>query len=490
MRTATRVARRPNGLIVGVLALAGLGASFMQTILIPIQPRLPELLSASADDTPWVITATLVAAAVCTPIAGRLGDMYGKRRIAMVLLLLQAAGAVLAALSDSLIPMIVARVLQGMAAGVIPLGISILRDVLPPKRLGSAVALVSATLGVGGALGLPLSAIVADSLNWHALFWLAAGIALTCFVLFAAIVPASAQRAKGRLDVVGIIGLSIGLVGVLIAISRGSQWGWADGRTLGFLLGGLCVLIVLGFYELRVKDPLVDLRVSARGAVLLTNLASVAMGFALFASNVVFPQLLELPSATGIGLGLSLVVASLVLAPSGLAMMAVSPIAGRLERFRGPKPLLVAGAGVIAVSYGAALLFHTEFWHILVVNVLLGVGVGFGYAAMPALIMRAVPIHETGAANGLNALMRSLGTSIAAAIVGAILAQSVTRTNGIPGPSEGGFMLTLLLGLSAAVLCLVLALFIPRPKSSGAEMLPEESTKDESTAEDAPALVG
>jgi len=490
MRTATRVARRPYGLIVGVLALAGLGASFMQTILIPIQPRLPELLSASADDTPWVITATLVAAAVCTPIAGRLGDMYGKRRIAMVLLLLQAAGAVLAALSDSLIPMIVARVLQGMAAGVIPLGISILRDVLPPKRLGSAVALVSATLGVGGALGLPLSAIVADSLNWHALFWLAAGIALVCFVLFAAIVPASAQRAKGRLDVVGIIGLSIGLVGSLIAISRGSQWGWADGRTLGFLIGGLCVLIVWGFYELRVKDPLVDLRVSARGAVLLTNLASVAMGFALFASNVVFPQLLELPSATGIGLGLSLVVASLVLAPSGLAMMAVSPIAGRLERFRGPKPLLVAGAGVIAVSYGAALLFHTEFWHILVVNVLLGVGVGFGYAAMPALIMRAVPIHETGAANGLNALMRSLGTSIAAAIVGAILAQSVTRTNGIPGPSEGGFMLTLLLGLGAAVLCLMLALFIPRPKNSGAETLPEASMKHDSTAEDAPSLVG
>ena len=483
--TATQDSRRPYGLIVGVLALAGLGASFMQTILIPIQPRLPELLSASADDTPWVITATLVAAAVCTPIAGRLGDMYGKRRIAMALLLLQAAGAILAALSDSLLPMIVARVLQGMAAGVIPLGISILRDVLPPRRLGSAVALVSATLGVGGALGLPLSAVVADNLDWHALFWLAAGIAVVCFVLFAAIVPASAQRSNGRLDVVGIIGLSFGLIAVLIAISRGGQWGWADGRTLGFLIGGLCVLIVWGLYELRVKEPLVDLRVSARGAVLLTNLASVAMGFALFASNVVFPQLLELPSATGIGLGLSLVVASLVLAPAGLAMMAVSPIAGRLERLRGPKPLLVAGAAVIAVSYGAALLFHTEFWQILVVNVLLGVGVGLGYAAMPALIMRAVPVHETGAANGLNALMRSLGTSIAAAIVGAILAQSVIHTNGVPGPSEGGFMLTLILGLSAAVICLVLALFIPRPKSFGAETQPDVSIE-----EDAPALAG
>jgi MFS family permease len=471
MTSAPRTTR-PYGLIVAVLAFAGLGASFMQTILIPIQPRLPELLDASSDDTPWVITATLIAAAICTPIAGRLGDMYGKRRVAMALLILQALGAILAALSSTIVPMIIARILQGMAAGVIPLGISILRDVMPPHRLGSSIALVSATLGVGGALGLPLSAVVAENLDWHVLFWVAAGIALLCFALYALIVPVSTLRTPGRLDIVGIIGLSLGLVGVLIAISRGGEWGWGDPRTLGFLIGGVVILLAWGVFELRVKDPLVDLRVSARGAVLLTNLASVAMGFALFASNVVFPQLLELPVATGIGLGLSLVVAALILAPSGLAMMAMSPVAGRLERVRGPKPLLVGGAAIIAISYGAALLFHAEFWQILVVNILLGVGIGLGYAAMPALIMQAVPATETGAANGLNALMRSLGTSVASAVVGAVLAQSITTVNGVPGPSEQGFMIALALGLAAAVLCVVLAVFIPRPHVKDAA-LPE-----------------
>lgn len=449
-------------LIVAVLAFAGLGAAFMQTLLIPIQPELPQLLDASSDDTPWVITVTLVAAAICTPIAGRLGDMYGKRRIAMSLLVLQALGAILAALSDSLAPMIIARALQGMAAGVIPLGIALLRDVLPREKLGSSIALVSATLGIGGALGLPLSAFVAQNFDWHALFWVAAGLALLAFVLFGLIVPASTSASRGRLDIGGIIGLSLGLVGVLIAISRGGQWGWGDARTLVLLIGGVVVLLIWGVYELRVAQPLVDLRVSAKRPVLLTNLASVAMGFALFSSNIVFPQLLELPTATGIGLGLSLVVAALVLAPSGLAMMAMSPVAGRLERLRGPKPLLVGGASVIAVSYGLALLFHAEVWQILIVNVLLGVGVGLGYAAMPALIMQAVPIHETGAANGLNTLMRSLGTAVAAAVVGAILAQSVTEVNGITGPSEQGFMITLTLGLIAAVVCLVIASFIPR----------------------------
>lgn len=462
----------PNS-IVAVLALAGMGASFMQTILIPIQPELPRLLNASSDDTPWVITATLVAAAVCTPIAGRLGDMYGKRRIAMALLVLQALGAILAALSSTLVPMIIARVLQGMAAGVIPLGISILRDVLPARRLGSAIALVSATLGVGGALGLPLSALVAQNLDWHALFWVAAGIALLCFALYAVVVPASTLRTPARLDAVGIAGLALGLVGVLIAVSRGGQWGWGDPRTLVLLVGGVVVLLAWGAFELRVSDPLVDLRVSARGPVLLTNLASVAMGFALFASNVVFPQLLELPVATGIGLGLSLVVAALILAPSGVAMLVMSPIAGRLERRRGPKPLLVAGAAVIAISYGGALLFHTEFWHILITNVLLGVGVGLGYAAMPALIMQSVPVHETGAANGLNALMRSLGTSVAAAVVGAVLAQSITTVGGVAGPSEAGFSSALALGLVAAVVCLVIAAFIPRPTAAKDSAVPE-----------------
>ncbi|QTE31077.1 MFS transporter [Pengzhenrongella sicca] len=449
-------------LLVAVLALSGVSASFMQTILIPIQPQLPQLLHASGQDTAWVITATLVAAAISSPIAGRLGDMYGKQRIAMVLLVLQLCGAILAALSDTLAPMIIARVLQGVAAGVIPLGIAILRDVLPPQRLGSAIALISATLGVGGALGLPISALVAANLDWHALFWIAAALTLACLVLYAKVVPAGSLRAAGRLDFVGIAGLTVGLVSALIAVSRGGQWGWGDPRTLILFVGGIAILILWGIFELRVTDPLVDLRASASRPVLLTNLASVAMGFALFASSIVFPQLLQLPLATGVGLGLSLVAAALVLAPAGLAMMAMAPVAGRIQRARGSKTLLIVGTFVIAISYGSALLFHAAFWQILIVNTLLGAGIGLGYAAMPALIMQAVSPSETGAANGLNALMRSLGTSIAAAVVGAVLAQSATNTGNNLGPSETGFMITLTLGLAAALLCIVIASFIPQ----------------------------
>ncbi|MFI6426316.1 MFS transporter [Promicromonospora sp. NPDC050880] len=456
------------GLVIAVLAFAGMGASFMQTILLPIQAELPVLLGVSRDVTAWVITVTLLVAAICTPISGRLGDMYGKKTVALALLGLLALGSVVAALSPSVVLLIVGRALQGMGMGVVPLGISILRDVLHRDRLGSGIALVSATLGVGGALGLPISAFVTERYDWHVVFWVAAGIGLLALALVAWVVPVSTLRTGGRLDVVGVAGLALGLTGVLLAVSRGNDWGWGSSRTLGLLLGGLAVLLVWGWYELRVEEPLVDLRVTARGTVLFTNLASIAMGFALFASNVVFPQLLELPTAAG-GLGLSLMHASLVLMPSGLVMLAMSPVAGRLEHRIGPKPLLAAGSAVIAVSYVIAVVVDLDVWSVLVVNLVVGVGIGLGFAAMPALIMRVVPSHETGAANGLNTLMRSLGTTSAAAVVGGVLAAGGAEYEGIPVPSDDAFRTALLLGLLASLVCTVLALLIPRPKPSADE---------------------
>lgn len=457
-----RDVRRRVGLLVAVLAFAGTCAAFMQTILIPLQPRLPMLFSTSGENAAWMITATLVSGAVCTPIAGRLGDMYGKRRIALSLLAVQTVGSLIAALSSTWEAMILARVLQGVSMGIIPLNIALLRDVLPKARLGTAIALVSVTLGAGGALGLPVCALLIERFDWRFLFWVAMGLGLACVVLYALFVPIDRGRSPARLDIPGILGLSIGLVALLVGISRGGEWGWSAPPTLVALIGGAAVLLVWGTLELRVRDPLVDLRVSARPAVLLTNLASVAMGFALFAPNIVFPQLLQLPSLTGIGLGLTVVGAALVLAPSGLTMLAVTPIVGRAERRHGPRVLLIAGAGVVAIGYAAAIAFHDGVVPILIVNIVIGIGFGLGYGAMPALITRAVPVEESGAANGLNALMRALGTSASSAALGAVLAGSTSTVNGVRGPSEPGFVTALILGLGAALVCLLLGLFIPR----------------------------
>lgn len=447
-----------------VLAIAGLASSFMFTLVVPIQSKLPELLDASREDTAWVVTSTLLAAAVMTPIAGRLGDMYGKRRIVLVLLALLVVGSVIAAASTGIIGVIIGRTLQGAVTGVVPLGISILRDVLHEDRVDSAIALISATLGVGGALGLPISALITERSDWHVLFWVSAGLGVVVFALVLWIVPVSALRTGGRFDYVGTAGLAVGLLGVLLAISRGNEWGWTSPATLVSGLGGLLVLLVWGWYELRIAEPLLDLRVASRRPVLLTNITSIAFGFSLFASNVVYPQMLELPATVG-GFGLSLVAASLVVMPAGLVMMVLSPFSGRLARTMGPKLLLVLGAIALVLTYGFTLLFASEVWQILVANIGIGFGIGFGYAAMPMLIMRSVPQSETGASNGLNALFRSLGTSTAAAVVGAVLATYVVDLDGVAVPGPAAFQVSFLLGGAAAVVALLVALFIPRHHS-------------------------
>jgi MFS family permease len=442
-----------------------MGAAFMQTILTPLQAELPQLLDAPREDTAWVITVTLLVSAVFTPISGRLGDMYGKRRVALVVLALLVVGSVTAAFSTSIVPLILGRALQGVGMGVIPLGISILRDVLPREKLTSSVALVSATLGVGGAIGLPVSALVSENADWHVLFGLAAVIGSVAFILVLLVVPPTTLRTGGRFDFVGAVLLAAGLTAVLLVVSQGNHWGWTSPLALSLGIGGVVVLIGWGFFELHHSAPLVDLVTSSRRPVLLTNLTSIAMGFAFFAASVAFPQRLTLPVAQG-GDGLTLLYASLILMPSGIIMLIMSQFAGKLESRFGARLMLTSGAVAIAVGYGVALLMPPGWGGVLGANALIGVGLGLGFAAMPTLIMQSVPPGETAAANGLNTLMRALGTSLASAVIAAVLAQQSHVIDGVAVPTDFGFDLSIVLGIAAALLAAVLAFSIPRRRTA------------------------
>lgn len=456
-----------------VLALAGMSATFMSTMVVPIQTSLPRLLDTSKDDAAWVITVTLLTATVLTPISGRLGDLFGKRRTIVVLLAMLAVGSIVCALSNTLVPMLVGRALQGAATAVIPLGVSILRDVLPAERLAGGIATVSATLGVGGALGLPVSAIVMGGLGWHAVFWCAAGLAVLDIALVLLIVPRSRITGLGTFDVLGALGLTIGLSALMIAISKGNVWGWFSTPGIATVAIGIAVLGLWVLFELRQRSPLVDLRVAMRPVILRTNLASVAMGFALFSASISFPQLLQLPVSSGVGLGLGLVATSLVLMPGGVAMMAMSPVAARLMVAVGPRVLLMLGALLLVVSYLLPMVLMTEPWQLLVAGVIGGLGVGLGYAAMPMLIMRAVPDSDTAAANGLNALARTLGTAVSAAVIGSLLATLATPLGAVSVPTADGFRAAFAIAAGAGIVSALVAFTIPRgrPRDSAVAAL-------------------
>ncbi|WP_026556495.1 MFS transporter [Arthrobacter sp. 35W] len=447
--------------IVTILAFIGIVVSLMQTLVIPILPQLPVLLHATATDTSWIITATLLAGAVVTPISGRLGDMFGKRRMLIISLALLTLGSILCAVTSSLPVMLAGRILQGLAAGAIPLGISILRDELPREKVGSAVATMSATMGVGGAIGLPVAALIAQNADWHVLFWTSAGMGVLALALVALVLPESPVRTPAKFDGVGAAGLMVGLVALLLPITKGADWGWNSPLTLGLFAAAAVVLVLWGVFELRVASPLVDLRVSARPRVLFTNLASISVGFAMYAMNLAFPQLLMSPSATGYGLGQTMVQAGLALAPGGLVMMLVSPVSARLTTRRGPKVTLMLGAAVIGAGYLLAFLLTAEVWQVIAASMVIGAGIGLAYAAMPALIMGAVPLTETAAANGLNSLMRAFGTASSAAVMGVVLANMTMPLGPVQVPTMAGFHTTFAIGAIAAVAAVVLAAFIP-----------------------------
>ncbi|WP_239134155.1 MFS transporter [Rugosimonospora africana] len=446
------------------LVVVGLGAlmvSLSQSLLVPVLPVLSPRLHTSAGNVEWLLTSTLLVGAVAVPLFGRLGDMFGKRLMLMVALGTLAAGSLLDALTSNVTLLIVGRAVQGASLSAIPLGISLLSSVLPRERVRSAIALVSAMLGVGGALGLPLAGLVGEHADFHVLFWIttvAGAVALAATVWF---VRESPIRTGGRVDLIGAVLLSGGLVALLLPLAQGSSWGWTSAWTLGLLGLAVVVLAVFVVVERRVPAALVDIAAMSRRPIVLTNLASLLFGFALFASLIGTASFVEAPRASGYGFGSSIVVGGLCLLPSGLLMLLLAPVAARLIGWWGPHRTLAFGALVVAAGWVLRIVATGSLWEVVIGSTIIGGGTGIGYAAMPTLINRNTPTSEIAAANGLNSLSRSLGSSLASAIGGSLLTASTIVLGGFELPSLGAYRALFAVCGASAALAALAALFIP-----------------------------
>src|SRR6478752_5459910 len=462
----------PTWAVIGILSLCGTVVALQQTMVIPLLPDFPGILGVSADDAAWLVTATLLTSAVATPIMSRLADMFGKRLMMLACMAAMTAGCVLAAAVGTYLALIAGRSLQGFAAALIPIGISIMRDELPKEKVGSAVALMSATLGIGAALGLPLSGIIFEQFGWEAIFWISAAVGVLLIGGVLTIVSESTVRSKGRFDYVGAALLSIALTALLLGISKGGSWGWGSEPVISLFVVTVAALVIWVPFELKVSQPLVDLRTSARRPVLLTNIASVLVGFAMFANLLLTTQQLQLPAATGYGFGLPIIVAGLAMVPSGLAMVLFAPVSGRLINRYGGRITLITGAAVMGLAYIGRVFFSDTVAAVVAGATVVSIGTAISYAAMPTLIMASVPITETASANGLNALLRALGTSSSSAAVAAALGSVTIQVGSVALPSFAAFQdVFWIAGLGALASCAV-AWYIPvkRPAAIGIEV--------------------
>jgi MFS family permease len=457
---------------VAVLALGGLSVSLVHTLVVPLLPVLPRLLGAGSVAVSWLVTSTLLASAIATPVLGRLGDQYGRRRMLLVALGLLVAGSALSGSTSDLSLLIAGRALQGCATAVIPLAISIINTNLPGEHRASGIALLSATLGFGGAIGLPVSGLVVEYADFHLLFWLIAAVGTAVGIAVWLAVPEPADRSGGPVDFTGALLLATVLGALLLPLSNGGMWGWTSPLTLGLFGAFAAAAPLFVGHQNRHRRPLVDMRTLRRRPILLTNVVSVLVGFALYANFLGTASYVEAPAATGYGFGVSTLVGGLCMLPGGAAMMALSPFAGRMISRRGPRLTLVLGSLVIAVGYLARIVLTHGLWQVLVASTIASVGAAVAYSAMPALILDAAPADESAAATGINALARGIGTSLASAVATVLLGALTVTIAEETFPTRTAFLFFFLCGAATAAFAALIMALAGRPRTTG---VPDES---------------
>ncbi|GAA1989971.1 MFS transporter [Kitasatospora viridis] len=415
--------------VLPALVLAMLAYSVIQTAVVPILPSLAKELKVSGSDITWLMTANLLSAAVLTPLLGRFGDLRGRKPMLLISLGGLVLGSGLAVATHSFTLLVVARVLQGAGGGVLPLAISIVRDELPKEKVTGGVAAISASMGVGSGLGLVATGLLLEHWDYKSIFWMGLIAALLAMALVIFRVPKDpvVDRAGGA-DPLGAITLAGWLSALLVAVSRGNEWGWTSTKTLGLFAIAAVVALIWGVIEVKVAHPLVDMKMMARPAVAFTNLAGLMIGFGMYGSFLVISNFTQTPQQLAhYGFTASVLHAGVLLLPSALGSMVAAPVGAKLIGLRGPRLPLVLGGVFGAVSMAYLALRHSAEGDIYFAAGLFGLGVGLAYAAMPAYINGAVPAEQSGIANGMNAVLRTVGGAIGTAVMGSILTSDTIK---------------------------------------------------------------
>jgi EmrB/QacA subfamily drug resistance transporter len=463
----TQPVRSKPGLILGVLAFGGAAYALLQSLVVPALPVLQHDLHTSTSGVAWIFTSYLLAASVVTPIAGRLGDMFGKKRVLVVTLAGLAVGCLLAALVTSLPLMIVARTIQGLGGAIFPLAFGIIRDEFPQQRVAGAIALMSGILGIGGGLGIVLAGPILQGLSYHWLFWIPLVVTVLSTAAAIVFIPESTQRAPGNIHWLGAALLSGWLVALLLAFSEGETWGWGSSKTIGLIALAAILAVAWVRAEGRARHPLVDMKMMRLSGVWTTNLAALLLGFGMYSAFILIPQFVQTSRSTGYGFGASVSQAGLFLVPTTIAMLVFSPISGRLSNVVGSKVPLVLGSIITTFTF-VVLALADQRWEIYFASALLGVGIGLAFASMANLIVEAVPSGQTGIATGMNTIVRTIGGAIGAEVAAVILAANLLN-DGLP--SKHGYTVTFSICAGVLAIGVLASLAVPRRTTRSAHKI-------------------
>jgi EmrB/QacA subfamily drug resistance transporter len=458
--------RQHYNITLGALVIAGIAFALQQTLVIPALPALQRDLDTSTAWATWLLTAFLLSASVLTPLLGKLGDQHGKERLLVISLGIFLIGSIGAIFAWNIGALIVCRVIQGAGGAVFPLAFAIINDEFPPERRGSAIGIVSAVFAIGGSAGLVLSGVIVDYASWRWLFIVGAIGVAAAIVLVHLFVPESPVKTPSRLDFPGALLLSGALISLLVALTEGENWGWTSAPVL-LLLGAAAVLgFAWGAVELRVAEPMVDMRMLAHRPVLIANTIALISGFAMLGSFVLIPNFVQAPAdlpdsvarLVDYGFGASATKTGLYLLPGALMGLIGGPLAGRLGARFGWRLPLVAGMALAGLGIAAFALWHDHPWQIVLGNVGLGFGIVLAFAAMATIVVSSVRPTETGVATGMNTVMRTIGGVVGGQVGAAILTADTIAGTSVP--AESAFVTAFWISAAAALGAAVMAVFV------------------------------
>jgi MFS family permease len=462
--------RRGKG-VLPALVLSVLAFSLVQTSVVPILPTLQKDLNVAGSGITWLMTANLLSAAVLTPLLARVGDLRGRKPVLVIAIAGVLAGGVLGGFGGSFQVLLIARVLAGTGGAILPLAVAVVRDELPREKVTGGVALISASLGIGSGLGLVATGAVVEHFSYQAVFWMGAILAAVAFALVLLLVPHDPVTAEGKADPLGALLLAGWLSAFLIAVSQGNDWGWASACTLGLFAAAAAVLAIWVVVERRVSSPLVDIAMLAKPTIAVTNTAAVLVGFAMYGAFLLMSNFTQTPKAVGYGFGASVLSSGWMLFPSAVGSFAAGLGGASLIKRGGPRLPLVLGGAATAIALALLAFAHDSQWDVVVASGVLGVGVGMAYAAMPAYINASVPVQQSGIANGMNAVLRTVGGAVGTAVMGAVLAADVKPVApGVRLPTIDAYTHSFMIAAILAVFAAVVPFLVKAPKMTQTQM--------------------
>ncbi|MGW4533196.1 MFS transporter [Nocardia sp. NPDC004340] len=443
----------------------------------PLVPMTEPAISAHFHTTKaaWVMTSFLLAGVATAPLAGKLADLYGKRRILLGCLTLSAAGALLSAVAPNFGTLLAGCWLLGLLVPCWFLSYSLVRDIFPSRSIALGVSIVTSAVGLAAIPAPYLTERLLDDHGYRAVFGFLCVAAAGSAVAVALAVRESPVRLSARVGVRGAVLVGSGLAIVLIGASQGPAWGWATPATLACFGVGLALLVGWFATAAKTRDALLDIRLWRRRAVLCTALAAGCVYAATGLYTIVLPMLIRTPAMLGLGYGFGVTPKGVAeyLVPIGVLSVVGGIAVGVLVGRRLLRPGWLLALGMLSTGLGAALTAysHDSSELVLLFAGLVGLGTGLAYAATPNLLISAVPPGVQGSAAALVSLSQTvipaIGPIVAFSVMNggyvAELPPYIARMlNGAIVYTERGLQIGFLIAAAIAAVGLLFALLVPR----------------------------